>query len=137
MKQYPEPTVGAFIFNPKGELLLVQSHKWKGGLWVVPGGHIEWGESIDQAVKREVKEEVGLTVEKVEIFHLWEAIFPKSFSRKKHFIFIECRCRTGDSEAAPDGDEIQVARWFSVNETSSLSLEDFTKKSIEILKKSF
>jgi len=36
---YPEPTVGGLIFNPAGELFLMQSHKWW-GKWVVPGGHI-------------------------------------------------------------------------------------------------
>lgn len=135
MKIYPEPTVGAFILNGQGKLLLVQSHKWKDGLWHVPGGHIEWGESIEDAVKREVKEEVGLDVQDIEVFHLWEAIFPKSFSRKKHFLFIECLCRSTYPRVIPDTDEIQNAQWFSFHETEKLGLEDFTKKSIALLKK--
>jgi len=38
-QQFPELTVGAFIFNNNGELLLLQSHKWP-GQYVVPGGHV-------------------------------------------------------------------------------------------------
>ena len=54
-QQYPEPTVGALIFNAEGKLFLMQSHKWK-GKYVMPGGHIELGERMLDALKREVKE---------------------------------------------------------------------------------
>ena len=60
-QQFPEPTVGALIFNPEGKLLLMRSHKWR-DKYVVPGGHIELGEHIEDALKREVKEETGLDV---------------------------------------------------------------------------
>lgn len=40
---FPEPTVGAFIFNQAGELLLSKSHKWP-DKYVIPGGHVELGE---------------------------------------------------------------------------------------------
>ena len=51
---FPEPTVGAFIFNTKGELLLLESHKWP-GRYVVPGGHVELGERLEQALAREAQ----------------------------------------------------------------------------------
>ncbi|HSK65470.1 MAG TPA: NUDIX domain-containing protein [Anaerolineales bacterium] len=58
---FPEPTVGVFIFNPSGELLLLKSHKWP-GRYVVPGGHVELGERLEEAAVREAKEETGLDV---------------------------------------------------------------------------
>lgn len=49
-QKFPEPTVGVFIFNPKGKILL-QSHKWPGA-YVVPGGHVELGERLECGVER-------------------------------------------------------------------------------------
>lgn len=58
------PAVNAAILNPKGQLLLtLRSNKVREpGLWCLPGGHFDPGETWAQAAAREVKEEVGLTV---------------------------------------------------------------------------
>ena len=50
---YPEPTVGALIINNKKEILLVKSHKWLNNKYSVPGGHVEIGESFEEAIIRE------------------------------------------------------------------------------------
>src|SRR6266702_1480574 len=63
---YPEPTVGALIVNKEGRILLTKSHKWF-DKYTLPGGHIEVGETMKEAVIREVKEEVGW---EEEAFHL-------------------------------------------------------------------
>ena len=60
MTHYPrgiEVIVGAYIINDKNQVLLFQSPKW-GNEWTICGGHVEVGETIDAAVKREVKEEI-------------------------------------------------------------------------------
>jgi len=54
-------SVTAIVRNDKGELLLV--HKVDNDLWALPGGGMDVGESISEAVVREVKEETGLDVE--------------------------------------------------------------------------
>ena len=69
-QNYPHPTVGALIFNPEGKMLLVQSHKFH-GKWVVPGGHIEVGERMADAVIREAKEETGLDIELTGLFGVY------------------------------------------------------------------
>ncbi|ADL12770.1 NUDIX hydrolase [Acetohalobium arabaticum DSM 5501] len=56
--KYPEPTVGAVIFNPDDEILLCKSNKWD-NKYVIPGGHIELGERMEKALIREIKEEKG------------------------------------------------------------------------------
>ena len=50
-QHYPEPTVGALIFDPQGRLFLMQSHKWA-GKYVVPGGHVELGETLEAEIGR-------------------------------------------------------------------------------------
>ncbi len=60
----PVVAVGAFVFDAEGRLLVVQRGKPPGeGLWSVPGGRLEHGETLAQAVAREVREETGLVAE--------------------------------------------------------------------------
>ena len=82
MKQiYPEPTVGALVLNRKGEVLLVNSHKW-GNKLTIPGGHVELGETLVEALRREVREEVGLEIYDVKFLTVQEAIFSSEFWKK-------------------------------------------------------
>jgi molecular chaperone GrpE (heat shock protein) len=57
--------VSAYIFNNKGELLLTRSPKWNNS-WVVPGGKVEFGESMEKTLKREMKEELNLDISGLE-----------------------------------------------------------------------
>ena len=60
----PQVAVGAIIFDNAGRILLVQRGTPPGlGRWTVPGGRVERGETLAQAVSREVREETGLEVE--------------------------------------------------------------------------
>jgi 8-oxo-dGTP diphosphatase len=57
------PCVGAVIHDASGRLLLIRrAHDPGRGLWSLPGGRVEAGESLAQAVEREVREETGLDV---------------------------------------------------------------------------
>jgi 8-oxo-dGTP diphosphatase len=57
------PCVGAVVRDESGRLLLIQrGHEPSRGLWSLPGGRVEAGESPEQAVEREVREETGLAV---------------------------------------------------------------------------
>ncbi|MFQ5951625.1 MAG: NUDIX domain-containing protein, partial [Candidatus Geothermarchaeales archaeon] len=78
--------------DQEGRILLATSHKWRGRC-CVPGGHVELGESLEDAVMREVKEETGLEVDEVEPLMVQEAIFSPEFHEKRHFIFLDYKCR--------------------------------------------
>jgi mutator protein MutT len=56
-----------FIENSKGEFLIQKTSKKKGGLYSSTGGHVDHGETPDQAIIREVKEEIGIDISKDKI----------------------------------------------------------------------
>ena len=87
-QQFPEPTVGALIFNKEGKIFLMKSHKWN-NRYVIPGGHIELGETIKQAVKREGKKETKPDIHKLKLIITQEFINEPNFWKKRHFIFFD------------------------------------------------
>ena len=126
--QYPETVVGAFIFNPRHELLLMRSHKWQ-DRYVVPGGHIELGESLEAALRREIKEETGLEIYDIRFLHLDESIFDSQFHTKRHFIFLDHVCRT-HSDVVVLNNEGQSYIWADWKTVQHLSLESYTQKTL-------
>jgi nucleoside triphosphatase len=127
---YPEPTVGALIVNKDGKILLTKSHKWF-DKYTLPGGHIEVGETMKEAVAREVKEEVGLDVEVAEMLLTQEAIFAEEFWKRKHFIFFDFLCKSKDQQVKLDGRELQEYVWEYPGAAFKLELDSFTQKTLE------
>ncbi len=133
-QQYPEPTVGALIFNAQGKLFLMQSHKWK-GKYVLPGGHIELGERMLDALKREVKEETNLDIHDVEFVCFQEFVYDDRFWQHRHFIFFDYACKT-DSTDVRLNSEAQSYVWVTLEEASELPVEHYTRNAIaEYLKR--
>jgi len=128
-QKYPEVTVGALIFNEDNKVLLVKSKKWK-NKYVMIGGHIEAGEMIEEALRREVKEESNLDIYNIELLCIQEAIYDPVYYKKKHFIFIDFWCRTRQKKVILNN-EAQEYGWYSINEAMKLDLEPYTKKSLE------
>lgn len=129
-QRYPEPTVGGLILNNERELLLVESPKWK-SRYTIPGGHVEIGETLVEALRRELKEEVGLRVEDPEFLIIQEAIFSKQFFRKRHFLFFDYMCKTLNSDVKVDGVEITGFRWVKPEDALKMRLDSFTRRSVE------
>jgi nucleoside triphosphatase len=130
---YPEPTVRILIFNPQGELLLLRSHKWPG--WhVVPGGHVELGERIEQSVIREAKEETGLDVRDLHFLCWQEFIYDPSFWKQRHFLFFDYACRA-DSTQVRLNDEAEEYLWIKPDKALELPIDSYTRTSVlEFLK---
>ncbi len=130
MSEYPEPTVGAFIFNEKGEIFLMKSHKWK-GKFVCPGGHVEIGETFEEALRREVKEETNLDVDDIKLISVDNCIFSNDFYKKKHFVFLDhmCKAKTGNVVLNEEGQEYV---WIKPEEAlEKLDIDPFTVKVIK------
>ncbi len=128
-QKYPEPTCGALIFNSSGKVFLMKSHKWKGN-YVIPGGHVELGESIEDALKREIKEETGLDIYDIEFILFQEFVYGEEFWKKRHFIFFDFSCRTDSAEVRLNS-EGQEFVWVTLKEALKLPVDSYTRRTIE------
>ena len=128
---FPEPTVGVFIFNPAGELLLLKSHKWPSH-YTIPGGHVELGERLEDTAIREAKEETGLDVYDLEFINFQEFIYDPSFWKPKHFIFFDYACKT-DSLDIKLNDEAEQYIWVRLADATRLPLDTYTRVSVDKL----
>ena len=129
-QQFPEPTVGIFIFNPAGEILLLESHKWPRA-YVVPGGHVELGERLEEAAVREAKEETGLDVYDLKFINFQQFIYDPAFWKRRHFIFFDFAAKTEETDVELN-DEAQKYIWVRPEAALDLQLDSYTKNSIEI-----
>ena len=126
---FPEPTVGAFIFNAEGKLLLLESHKWP-GRYVVPGGHVELGERLEEALAREAREETGLDIHSIEFINFQQFIYDPAFWKKRHFIFFDFACRT-DSMDVQLNDEAEGYVRVEPHKALTMELDTYTRRSVE------
>ncbi len=89
----PHVTVGVYVTDDEGRLLLIRSPKWKNQL-VPPGGHIDYGETVEQAAIREVKEETNLAVGDMELLTVINMIDRPDFTKyTMHFVGLQVRVR--------------------------------------------
>jgi 8-oxo-dGTP diphosphatase len=116
----PFLAVSAAIYR-EGRVLLVQRARAPGqGLFSLPGGVVEAGETLAEAVAREVLEETGLTVDPVRLAGHREAIVRDADGRvERHFVILAFACRWRAGEAAPS-DEVAEARWVKPDEIADL-----------------
>jgi len=82
LRRLPEVVVGAVITNELGQVFLMKGAKWDDML-IVPGGHVEFGESLEAALVREVKEETGMFVSDIRFVGVDELT-----TDSRHFVFI-------------------------------------------------
>ncbi|WP_224995216.1 NUDIX domain-containing protein [Cesiribacter sp. SM1] len=132
ISKYPEPTVSAIIFNPLNQVLLCKSAKWN-NQYVIPGGHIEQGETMEDALRREVLEETGLKIHSIELIGLQECIYSDTFQEKRHFIFIDYSCRTDGFEVVLN-DEADEWIWVGLDKVTDYDLGGYTRQFFTALK---
>ena len=103
-------TVGAIITDGGGRVLLLQHEFRMGSGWGIPGGFLEAGEQPLQALRRELREEIGVELEGAELVHVRTLRRPQQLE-----IHFRCRVRDG-SDASPRSMEINKVGWFKTGE---------------------
>ena len=128
MSTTPTVAVGVIIFNTKHHVIVGQSPKWN-GKWVIPGGHLEYGETLVDCAKREIQEEMGIEISDVLFSHIQECIFPRDFAfSQKHFIFINMTAHMKDQQNIVLNNEFWRYTWISIPEAlQTLHLNESTK----------
>jgi len=99
-------TAGAVVFNQNGEVLLLKHRFRPGSGWGLPGGFIEKAEQPIDAMRRELREEIGLEVEDVELFAV------RSFAKPQQ-VEVLFRCRSNGA-LKPRTIEVERADWFLI-----------------------
>lgn len=120
----------AIIENKKGEILLVKSSKWS-NKWTMPGGHIEPGEGIEDALLREAEEEVGLKMKSKGIVAFGELINSKDFHRPAHFIYFDILCKTDSISIKLDNKELFEYAWVKPKKALAMDLAESYEKTIK------
>jgi len=115
----PTVAVGAIVFDSDGRVLLVERGSPPGaGLWSVPGGKVERGETLAQAVAREVREETGMIVEVGAL-----ACVVERFGDDYHFVILDYHARPIGGTLAAGGDA-RAARFVADAELQALPVTD-------------
>jgi 8-oxo-dGTP diphosphatase len=143
-REYPERPVvgvGGVIIDNGRALLIRRGSEPLRGEWSIPGGTLELGESLQEGVARELREETGLQVRVLELIEVFDRIFPSERAAlseperlpRFHFVIVDYLCERISGEACAGSDVTDVA--FSTED----ELEKFglTETATRVLKTAF
>jgi 8-oxo-dGTP diphosphatase len=116
-KKYPKVGIGVMIQNEKGQVLLgLRKGAHGAGEWNFPGGHLEFGETVLETAKREVKEEAGLDVDPIDLISVADEMrYIKSDD--KHFLNIGVKASyNGGEPKVMEPEKCEKWQWFDLND---------------------
>lgn len=126
---FAQATVGALAVAPDGRVLLIRTRKWR-NTWGVPGGKIDYGETIQEAVRREFLEETGLTLGNIYWGPVQEAVRSSEFYRDAHFILLNFIAVSETTAVTLDG-EAQAHVWTPPEDALEMQLNTPTRALVE------
>jgi len=119
----------AAVIGQDGRILLAKRNIFPKGIWTLPGGGVDYGETSERAVVREIKEETGLTIEPIQLINVHEMIVPENKVHRVIFFYM-ARVVSGDARPSSDVEEL---RWLTPKE--ALKLDNLGPAVIPILQK--
>jgi mutator protein MutT len=125
--------VGGVVVREGRVLLIRRGKEPLLGRWVVPGGTVELGETLESALVREMEEETGLLVEPLEVLTVFDRIERDGERVVYHFVIVDYLCRWLSGEARAASDALEVA-WASPAE---LPAYDLPAKALEVVDAAF
>lgn len=130
----PMVGVGAVIFRDEEVALVQRGGPPSEGKWSIPGGLVELGESLEEGLRREVREETGLEVEVVERCAVLERILRDPWGRVEyHYVLIDFACRYLSGELNPASDT-QAAAWVPIEDLDDYTM---TRGTAEVIRDAF
>jgi 8-oxo-dGTP diphosphatase len=127
----PVVAVGGVVVNAGRVLLVRRGHEPLLGEWSIPGGGVEVGERLTEAVEREIREETGFTVAVYDVVEVLDRIIrDQSGTVQFHYVLVDyaCSIAAGSLQAATDAVE---ARWVLPDELSDYRLRPETLRVVE------
>jgi len=129
--------VGAVIEDGAGRLLLVKHVPARGGFWqgrwICPGGELELGETIEEGIKREVKEETRLDIDLLTPLPPFDRVVSSGDEVSLHVIYIDYLARVKGGKLKP-GSDVGEAIWIEKERIAEIweELHDDTKRLLQI-----
>lgn len=133
IEQRPMVGIGVLILNERGEVLLgLRTASHGAGEWALPGGHLEFGETVFQTAKREVKEETDLDIDTFELISVCDEM-RYIVSDGKHYLNLGVvGTYVGGEPKAMEPHKCREWRWFPLDqlpeplfESTELTLRSF------------
>jgi ADP-ribose pyrophosphatase YjhB (NUDIX family) len=131
MMRYPEVIVGALLRSERGEVFVARFSK-VAGQYAIPGGHVEYGETIAEALVREMREETSLTPTRYRLLRVGERIRPPLYKDgTHHLIYLDFLVDGWTGQLQLDGKELSDGRWLMPEAVLDLPLTQTTRQAIE------
>ncbi len=124
---FPRAVVGALVFNKDNErLFLMRSSGKFGSQWIIPGGKVDFGETLESALKRELLEETNLHIKDIEFKGVRELV-----ESHRHFIFLEYTAIAANPDQVILNSEATEFGWFTKKDLVQLDIALSTRTLIE------